>query len=77
MAGKKTTEGIIKRTLLVGIPYENKFFDPERDSKVRISVTPIKKSNQETIGAIYVVASMDNVYNQIRTINTILASGTF
>ncbi|MCY8179606.1 MULTISPECIES: cell wall metabolism sensor histidine kinase WalK [Bacillus] len=77
VAGKKTTEGIIKRTLLVGIPYENKFFDPERDSKVRISVTPIKKSNQETIGAIYVVASMDNVYNQIRTINTILASGTF
>lgn len=42
VAGKKTTEGIIKRTLLVGIPYENKFFDPERDSKVRISVTPIK-----------------------------------
>lgn len=77
VAGKKTTEGIIKRTLLVGIPYENKFFDPERDSKVRISVTPIKKSNQETIGAIYVVASMDNVYNQIRTINTILASGIF
>ncbi|EQM25590.1 sensor histidine kinase [Bacillus licheniformis CG-B52] len=77
VAGKKTTEGIIKRTLLVGIPYENKFFDPERDSKVRISVTPIKNSNQETIGAIYVVASMDNVYNQIRTINTILASGTF
>lgn len=77
VAGKKTTEGIIKRTPLVGIPYENKFFDPERDSKVRISVTPIKKSNQETIGAIYVVASMDNVYNQIRTINTILASGTF
>jgi len=77
VAGKKTTEGIIKRTLLVGIPYENKFFDPERDSKVRISVTPIKKSNQETIGAIYVVASMDNVYNQIRTINTILASGAF
>ncbi|WP_330937997.1 cell wall metabolism sensor histidine kinase WalK [Bacillus licheniformis] len=77
VAGKKTTEGIIKRTLLVGIPYENKFFDPERDSKVRISVTPIKKSNQETIGAIYVVALMDNVYNQIRTINTILASGTF
>jgi len=77
VAGKKTTEGIIKRTLLVGIPYENKFFDPERDSKVRISVTPIKKSNQETIGAIYVVASMDNVYKQIRTINTILASGTF
>ncbi len=77
VAGKKTTEGIIKRTLLVGIPYENKFFDPERDSKVRISVTPIKKSNQETIGAIYVVESMDNVYNQIRTINTILASGTF
>ncbi|MED2977944.1 cell wall metabolism sensor histidine kinase WalK [Bacillus swezeyi] len=76
VAGKKTTEGIIKRTLLVGIPYENKFFDPERDSRVRISVTPIKKTNQETIGAIYVVASMDNVYAQIRTINTILASGT-
>ncbi|MDR4957269.1 cell wall metabolism sensor histidine kinase WalK [Bacillus sonorensis] len=76
VAGKKTTEGIIKRTLLVGLPYENKFFDPERDSKVRISVTPIKKANQETIGAIYVVASMDDVYNQIRTINMILASGT-
>ncbi|MFN2744977.1 cell wall metabolism sensor histidine kinase WalK [Bacillus sp. z60-18] len=76
VAGKKTTEGIIKRTLLVGIPYGNNFFDPERDSRVRISVTPIKKSNQETIGAIYVVASMDDVYTQIRTINTILASGT-
>ncbi|MEK5504042.1 cell wall metabolism sensor histidine kinase WalK [Bacillus sp. FSL M8-0168] len=76
VAGKKTTEGIIKRTLLVGQPYENKFFDPVRDSRVQISVTPIKKANEETIGAIYVVASMDDVYNQIRMINTILASGT-
>ncbi|MDA7025083.1 cell wall metabolism sensor histidine kinase WalK [Bacillus sp. CLL-7-23] len=76
VAGKKTTEGIIKRTLLIGRPYVNKFFDPELDSRVRISVSPIKKANQETIGAIYVVASMDSVYNQIQKINAILASGT-
>ncbi|MDA1476996.1 cell wall metabolism sensor histidine kinase WalK [Bacillus changyiensis] len=76
VAGKKTTEGIIKRTLLIGRPFENKFFDPELDSRVRISVSPIKKANQETIGAIYVVASMDSVYNQIQKINAILASGT-
>ncbi|NPC94760.1 cell wall metabolism sensor histidine kinase WalK [Bacillus sp. WMMC1349] len=75
VAGKKTTEGIIKRTL-IGQPFVNKFFDPELDSRVRISVSPIKKANQETIGAIYVVASMDSVYNQIQKINAILASGT-
>ncbi|WP_376751198.1 HAMP domain-containing protein, partial [Mammaliicoccus sciuri] len=44
--------------------------------RVRISATAVKNENQETVGVIYVVSSMESVFNQMRTINTILATGT-
>ncbi|WP_268475993.1 cell wall metabolism sensor histidine kinase WalK [Bacillus atrophaeus] len=41
-----------------------------------IECPPELVPNQEVVGAIYVVASMEDVFNQMKTINKILASGT-
>ncbi|MEK4051601.1 MULTISPECIES: cell wall metabolism sensor histidine kinase WalK [Bacillus] len=76
IAGKKITDQIISRIFAVGKDYEKKFYDPESNKRVRISATAVKNENQETVGVIYVVSSMESVFNQMRTINTILATGT-
>ncbi len=41
-----------------------------------ISAKPVVTENQEVVGAIYVVASMEDTFNQMKTVNSILASGT-
>lgn len=76
IAGKKITDQIISRIFAVGKDYEKKFYDPSSNKRVRISATAVKNENQETVGVIYVVSSMESVFNQMRTINTILATGT-
>ncbi|MGE6630683.1 cell wall metabolism sensor histidine kinase WalK [Bacillus sp. NPDC077027] len=76
IAGKKITDQIISRIFAVGKDYEKKFYDPSTNKRVRISATAVKNENQETVGVIYVVSSMESVFNQMRTINTILATGT-
>ncbi|MBD1379836.1 cell wall metabolism sensor histidine kinase WalK [Metabacillus arenae] len=77
IVGKRTTEALIKRTLALGQPHHNIMFDTQSNQRVRISSTPIKSNlNQEVKGAIYLVASMEDVFNQMQVINRILYTGT-
>ncbi|QOR66638.1 cell wall metabolism sensor histidine kinase WalK [Cytobacillus suaedae] len=75
IVGKRTTEIRIKRTLLVGTYWEKMFIDPKSKHRVHVSTTPIL-SKSEIKGAIYLIASMENVYSDIKKINNILISGT-
>lgn len=75
IVGKRTTEIRIKRTLLVGTYWEKMFIDPNSKHRVHVSTTPILSKN-EIKGAIYLIASMENVYSDIKKINNILISGT-
>jgi two-component system, OmpR family, sensor histidine kinase VicK len=75
IVGKRTTEIRIKRTLLVGTYWEKMFIDPKSKHRVHVSTTPILSKN-EIKGAIYLIASMENVYSDIKKINNILISGT-
>lgn len=72
--GKRTTEVLVKRTLVFEKPDEKVLID--RDRRVWVSSTPIKNIDQDTIGALYLVASMEEVFSQMRVINGILATGT-
>lgn len=74
--GKRTTEVLVKRTLVFEKPDEKVYIDKPTSRRVKISSTPIKNINQETIGALYLVASMEEVFSQMRVINGILATGT-
>lgn len=76
VAGKQTTDLIFKRIFSTKQSYLRKYYDPKSKIRVLISAKPVMTENQEVVGAIYVVASMEDVFNQMKTINTILASGT-
>lgn len=74
IVGKKTTEDTVRRAL-VGLDYSDVFIDENTGSRVRVITEPINQ-NKQTIGAVYVMASMEEVFAQMRIINKILATGT-
>ena len=74
IVGKKTTEESVRRAL-VGLDYTSLAYHGETQSRVRIMTVPVNHNNQ-TIGAVYVMASMEEVFSQMSIINKILATGT-
>lgn len=75
IVGKRTTELLIKRTLVVGLDDENVYLDQNTNERIWVLSTPIKQDHT-VIGAIYLVATIENVYEQLREINNIFATGT-
>lgn len=75
MIGRRTTEVRIKKAIIGGIESENVLLDPRTGNRMFVRAIPIKK-NEDVIGGMYIVASMEKVYEQMRVINAILASGT-
>jgi two-component system, OmpR family, sensor histidine kinase VicK len=74
IVGKRTTEIYVKRSLVTGEIVDSMHLD-SKGHRIYISSTPIK-SDGEVKGVIYIIASMENVFSQMRQINTILATGT-
>ncbi|MEC2075626.1 cell wall metabolism sensor histidine kinase WalK [Metabacillus fastidiosus] len=73
--GKKSTEVMVQRAL-IGQEYKNSYIY-EDGHRVLVMTFPITKDfSDETIGAIYVVASLEEVFSQMSIINKILATGT-
>lgn len=75
MIGRRTTEVRIKKAIIGGIESENILLDPRTGNRMFVRAIPIK-ANGDVIGGMYIVASMEKVYEQMRVINAILASGT-
>ncbi|MBA2874356.1 cell wall metabolism sensor histidine kinase WalK [Thermaerobacillus caldiproteolyticus] len=75
IVGKRTTEIFVKRALVTGEMVDRMFIDRKTGHRMYISSTPIKPGG-EIKGVIYVIASMENVFSQMRQINMILATGT-
>ncbi|WP_088104584.1 cell wall metabolism sensor histidine kinase WalK [Halalkalibacter urbisdiaboli] len=73
--GQQSAEVRVKRAL-IGTDYEDVLRDPKTGHLLRVMAVPIK-ANDETIGAVYIEASMEEIYEQLQQINNIFASGTF
>ncbi|MDF1999772.1 cell wall metabolism sensor histidine kinase WalK [Peribacillus frigoritolerans] len=73
IVGKKTTEVLIKNTLTFGKEDSDIFRDKNR--RLWVLSTPIE-ANGEVIGAVYVIAEMENVFEQMDEINSIFMTGT-
>lgn len=76
LVGQRTTDLKIKRSIVVGededvIQMDTK--SPHR--RVWVLSTPIMHNN-EAIGAVYLVAKVENIFTQMKDINKILATGT-
>lgn len=72
--GQKLTNLMIQRTLQGGSREERMEFDNGL-GRIWVLTTPIKM-NDEVIGAIYLVAKIENVYEQMDDINSIFITGT-
>lgn len=72
--GQKNTREEVNLALL-GTRYEATQIDPQTGQRLRVLAIPIK-SGIRTIGAIYMVASMEEMYETLRKINGILFTAT-
>ncbi|WP_047153301.1 cell wall metabolism sensor histidine kinase WalK [Aneurinibacillus tyrosinisolvens] len=72
--GQKNTRAEINMALL-GTRNESIQYNPETHQRVKVLAVPIKKGTK-ILGVLYFVASMEEVYQTMRQINSILATGT-
>ncbi|PAK43008.1 cell wall metabolism sensor histidine kinase WalK [Peribacillus simplex] len=75
IVGKRTTEVLIKNTLTFGKEDSDIFRDKKIGRRLWVLSTPIE-ANGEVIGAVYVIAEMENVFEQMDEINSIFMTGT-
>jgi two-component system sensor histidine kinase VicK len=75
IVGQQSTEVRVKRALL-GFADADVLRDPATGHRMRVLAVPIK-SDDGPVGALYIEASMEDIYGQMRQINSILLSGTF
>ncbi|KMY52121.1 cell wall metabolism sensor histidine kinase WalK [Peribacillus loiseleuriae] len=75
IVGKKTTEDIIKRTLVLGAADQDVLYDLKTNRRVWVLAVPVDY-NEKVIGAVYVIADMENVFDQLDEINHIFITGT-
>ncbi|MGE7604301.1 cell wall metabolism sensor histidine kinase WalK [Peribacillus sp. NPDC097675] len=75
IVGKKTTLPIIKKTLTYGGEEHEIYRDKNTGRRVWVLSTPIE-ANETVIGAVYVIAEMENVFEQMDEINSIFMTGT-
>ncbi|HSH24935.1 MAG TPA: cell wall metabolism sensor histidine kinase WalK [Massilibacterium sp.] len=75
LIGQRSTEGRVILALL-GTSYEKVLQDPKTGQRLKVIAEPIKTENGEIIGAIFLKASMEDLYTQMHKINRILSYGT-
>ncbi|MBT2756495.1 cell wall metabolism sensor histidine kinase WalK [Mesobacillus foraminis] len=78
LVGQRTTELKIKRSIVLDKEESIIQVDTKRGKEVKrvwVQSTPIR-SKGEVIGAVYLVAQVENIFSQMKDINKILATGT-
>ncbi|MEK3857514.1 cell wall metabolism sensor histidine kinase WalK [Cytobacillus sp. FSL H8-0458] len=73
LVGGRSTDNLIKMAIATKQPVTEDFVD--QGQRLWVLVTPIKNNNGEVNGAIYLVAKIENIYEQMREINNIFTSG--
>ncbi len=74
--GQRTTESRVKRAL-IGADNASIMRDSQTGERKRVMAEPVMDEEQnEVIGAIYIEASMEDIYAQMQQINQILMTGT-
>lgn len=73
IVGQRTTDLKIKRSIV--FEEDEDVIRWQSDNRVWVLSTPIMHNN-EAIGAVYLVAKIENIFKQMKDINKILATGT-
>ncbi|MBU9722326.1 MULTISPECIES: cell wall metabolism sensor histidine kinase WalK [Bacillaceae] len=72
--GKRTTNYLVKRALF-GLDDSEIVLDPDTGKIILMAVVPVQ-SDDNIIGAVYIEASLEQIYDQIQQINNIFMTGT-
>jgi two-component system, OmpR family, sensor histidine kinase VicK len=72
--GQRATDTMVKRALATGKVMDEAYID-EAGNRIWVYTSPIKNSKEE-IGAIYIIAKIETVYQQLEEINEIFSTGT-
>lgn len=75
VVGQRTTVLRVKQSMVLEEDQSSILIDPKTGNRMWVLSTPIK-SGKKVIGAIYLVAKIESVFEQMKTINGIFASGT-
>jgi two-component system, OmpR family, sensor histidine kinase VicK len=75
LVGQRTTDLKIKRSIVFEEDEDVIQMDNKSGRRVWVLSTPIMQNN-EAIGAVYLVAKVENIFTQMKDINKILATGT-
>lgn len=75
LVGQRTPDVKIKRSIIFEEDEDVIQWDPKSNKRVWVLSTPIMH-NSEAIGAVYLVARIDDIFEQMNDINKILATGT-
>ncbi|MGD6943550.1 cell wall metabolism sensor histidine kinase WalK [Cytobacillus gottheilii] len=75
LVGQKAIDTIINKTLATSQPANEERIDRSTGNRIWRLVTPIE-TNGEIVGVIYLEGKIENVYEQMKQINKIFASGT-
>lgn len=73
--GQRSMEDIVKRTITSESPSDNIYRDKQTNKRILVRVVPIT-TEDGVIGALYVKANIEKVFDQMYEINRILAGGT-
>jgi len=75
VVGQRTTKLQVKQSMVLEEDQSVINIDKQNGHRIWVLSTPIK-SGKKVIGAIYLVAKIENVFEQMKTINRIFATGT-
>ncbi|WHY67110.1 cell wall metabolism sensor histidine kinase WalK [Neobacillus sp. SuZ13] len=75
VVGQRTTKLQVKQSMVLEEDQSSINIDEQTGHRIWVLSTPIK-SGKKVIGAIYLVAKIENVFEQMKTINKIFATGT-
>ncbi|MDE0584384.1 cell wall metabolism sensor histidine kinase WalK [Planococcus sp. A6] len=76
LVGQRSTDDQIRRSIIGETLLEQTYIDDNREERVWVRTLPITAVGGEMLGTLYVKAEVENVYDQMDTINSILAGGT-
>lgn len=74
--GQRSTNDLVRRSIIGETELEQTYVDEESEERIWVRTQPIVAAGGEILGTLYVVAEIENVYDQMDDINSILAVGT-
>ncbi|MCH4825563.1 cell wall metabolism sensor histidine kinase WalK [Planococcus halocryophilus] len=76
LVGQRSTNDLVRQSIIGEVDLEQTYVDKESEERIWVRTLPIVATGGTLLGTLYVEAEIENVYDQMDDINSILAVGT-